>query len=95
MNEDDIRSLAGQEPDRSLDTLEADVWAGVAARQAADRISRLVLSCQAFVVAAALVSSLIAGSQIGHALAKETGQQSSFANGMELAPSTLLLGHPT
>lgn len=95
MNEDDIRSLTEQKPDQSLDTLEADVWAGVTARQEADRISRLVLSCQALVIAAALVSSVVVGNQIGHALAKEAGQKNSFANGMELAPSTLLLGHPT
>ena len=95
MIEGNLRDLTGRPPDRSLDTLEADIWAGVAARQEANRTARLVLSCQALVVAAALILSLIAGSQIGHSLARETGGQNSFANGLELAPSTLLLGHPT
>ncbi len=95
MDENDLRALTEQAPDRSLDTLESDIWARVGARQEANRVSRLVLCCQALVVAAGLVSSLIAGNQIGHSLAKQSSAGSGFANGMDLAPSTLLLGRPT
>jgi hypothetical protein len=95
VSDEDIRALTGQPPDRSLDTLEADVWKGVDARLETNRTSRLVLSCQALVVGAAILVSLMAGTQIGHALAKDVPQHGLFATGMEHAPSTLLLGHPT
>lgn len=87
----DIRKLSECEPDRPLDGLEADIWAGIAARAAARKGVRIVALCQTAVMAFAMVVSIAAG------LVLATSSEPASASilrppGMELAPSHLLFG---
>jgi hypothetical protein len=89
MIENDLVKLNEQEPRRSLDMLESDIWAGVAARANAKRTSRLVFTCQAVVMALALTGSIAAGNRTA-LLAQKPTELGVFSSQAELAPSTLL-----
>ena len=88
----EIRKLNEQAPRRSLDTLEADIWGGVDARVKADRVSRVVFSCQAAVLAVALFSSVAAGTR---AVLYETPAAGLgvFSIHTDFSPSSRLIGH--
>ena len=92
MIEADIHRLNDQEPQKPLDGMEADIWAGVEARIEAKKTSRVVLSCQAAVLAIALVGSVVIGDRAGVADTGGAGLD-VFAIRGDLAPSTRLLGH--
>ena len=89
MIERDIVKLNEQEPRRSLDMLEADIWAGVAARANAKRTSALVFACQAVVMALALTGSIAAGNRAALSAHKPL-ELGVFSTRADLAPSTLL-----
>jgi hypothetical protein len=87
----DIRKLVERDRNSSLDRLERDIWVGVADRAQEDRISALVLGCQAAVIVVALIGGVTIGnySASADARAPELGV---FSARTALAPSTLLLG---
>ena len=91
MIDDDLRTLNDRAIHRSLDRLEKDIWAGVAARVIANRQSRLIMSAQAAVFAIGIVTSAAAGMHFA------AGQDSFstlnvFSPRADLAPAFLLLG---
>jgi hypothetical protein len=90
--ENDIQKLDELRPDGRLDGLEADIWGGVAARMEAQRVSRLVLTCQMLTIALALAISIVTVNSHGQSAAQNFEAKADFTNGMNLAPSTLLLG---
>jgi hypothetical protein len=90
MLETDIRKLVERDFPPSMDRLERDIWDGVAARAKADRISVVVLACQAAVIVVALIGGVAAGSYA--ATAGSTPELGVFSAKTALAPSTLLLG---
>ena len=94
MIEADIRKLVERDRNSTLDRLERDIWAGVADRARDDRISAVVLTCQAAVI----VLALIGGVTIGNYSAttdSQTPELGVFSARTALAPSTLLLGSKT
>lgn len=91
MIDDDLRTLNDRKIRRSLDGLEADIWAGVEARIIANRQSRLIVSAQAAVFAIGIVTSAAAGMHFA------SGQDSPstlnvFSPRADLAPAFRLLG---
>ncbi len=90
MIENDLQKLGEQGSDHRLDGLEADIWAGVAARLEVQKVSRLVLSCQVLTIAFTLAFGIATGNHIDQLEAGEA--QTDLTGGMRLAPSTLLLG---
>jgi len=90
MIERDILRLSEQ-PGRPLDRMEADIWAGVAARTESRRASRVVLSCQAAVLAIALVGSVAAGTRAA-IMDNQAAGLGVFSTRADLSPSTLLIG---
>jgi hypothetical protein len=87
----DLQKLTHQPPDHSLERLEVDIWMGVNARAQSARITRRLLVCQAIVLLAGIVGSLMAGEHWGssrHAIGLEV-----FSSHMPLSPPTLLLGN--
>ncbi|MDE2265463.1 MAG: hypothetical protein KGL29_06150 [Alphaproteobacteria bacterium] len=90
MIDDDLSRIARQPPDRSLDHLEADVWAGVATLSAARRTGRIVASCQAAVMLVVLVVAAATGAST--AAGDRSPGTFITAAGADYAPSTLLLG---
>lgn len=91
MNNTRVQALMFQAPDRSLDQLEADVWAGVAARAQDRRRGAVLAGGQLILMALALAGSLTVGSA---AVAAKERQHTDFAllSSADLAPSTLLIG---
>lgn len=87
-----LEQLAHAMPDRSLDRLEADIWSGIAARERARRITRIVLASQGVVLAVALLGSLVAGQRWAAASALQA--DNPFSPQWTLAASTRLLGTP-
>lgn len=91
MIEDDILTLS-QRHGQPLDRLEADIWVGVDARINARRMSRAVFSCQAAVLAIALMASVSAGTRAAMA-DNPNPRLGAFSTRADLTPSTRLLGH--
>lgn len=91
MIEADILKL-NERSGRPLDRLEADIWAGVDARITSERISKVVLSCQAAVLTLALLSSIAVGTRTAMADNRSMGLD-VFSTWADLAPSTRLIGH--
>ena len=88
MTDAEIRSLTLQPPDRSLDRLETDIWAGVAVQSRMLAKVRLIASCQAGVLALAIIGSLA----IGRSIVAPGPEPWLTAPGAAFAPSTLLIG---
>jgi hypothetical protein len=87
----EIRDLVGQRPDRALEQLEADVWAGAALRQQ----DRHTAKSLAFWQLGALVIALATSAAMGISIVRAHESHRVLAPDMELAPSNLLLGlHP-
>lgn len=91
MNEEAMLAVIREIPDRSLDGLEADIWAGVAARAEARRTRTFLAGGQLAMMALALAGSLSLGNA---AVAAKERQHSTIAllSSADLAPSTLLIG---
>lgn len=87
----DIQRLDELPSKRSLDGLEADIWVGVEARINARKASRLVFSCQAAIVAIALLSGIAAETRTAMAEPLRTGLD-AFSIRADLTPSSRLLG---
>lgn len=93
MLESDLRQLLEQGPDRSLGTLEADIWAAVAARAQAQRVFRAVFAAQIAVLAVVALGSGLIGRHL--IAAGGSTELDVFSSQPALAASTLLLGqHP-
>lgn len=91
MIEADIRRLNDQ-LSPSLDRLEADIWSGLDARIKAQRTSRAVFSCQATILAIALLGSIAVGSRTAVA-ENSPAELGIFSPGGVLSPSSRLIGH--
>lgn len=84
----DLQRLLAQEPDRSLSSLEADLWSRLAQHTYERRVFKGVFALQAAVLAAALVGSALAG--LHSAPASPQGELNVFSPRPVLAASTLL-----
>ena len=91
MLDDGIKRLDQQAQSRSLDGLEADVWAGVDALAVQSRTSKMVTAWQSGVLALALVSSIGVGAHAAATL--PDGTLGVFSPHGSLSPATLLGGH--
>ena len=91
MLENDLESLRNSLAAPGLEGLEAGIWQKVAADQEAARLRKIVLTCQASVVA-----MVIAGGIALSGVAPRNAQASMGFDAFSLrslpAPSTLLLG---
>lgn len=91
MTDEDIQALLRATPDRSLDDLEAAVWRGVAAREAANR----KLMTLSVLQSGALVLVMLISVSWGAMNARSWGESEGlgvFSPRMALAPSTRLIG---
>lgn len=91
MLDDEIKRLDRQAQSRSLDSLEAGVWAGIEALSAQSRTSKMVTAWQSGVLALALVSSIGMGANAAANLTD--GTLGVFSPHGSLSPATLLGGH--
>ncbi|MGH8143100.1 MAG: hypothetical protein ACREU2_11365 [Steroidobacteraceae bacterium] len=87
-----LEQLAEAAPDHALDGLEVDIWAGVAARERARGITRIVVALQALVLVLGLLGSLIAGQRWG--AANGMADFNPFSPQWTLVASSRLLGAP-
>ncbi len=90
MIDDEIALLADQPLDKTLDRMEADVWAGVAAQKLARRTGWIIASCQAGVMVVALLGAATVGATTAASMVSSNASITSA--GSAFAPSTLLLG---
>ncbi len=91
MIDTDLRQLAEEPPDHALEGLEVEIWAGVAGREEARRITRRLVAIQCLVLAAALIGSLMAGQYWRGA--QQRGSLDVFSPRVPLSASTLLVGN--
>ena len=91
MIDDDLRRLNELDPDHALDQLESDIWRGVLGRAQQRRAMQRMAFVQSVIMAVALLGSVAAGVSLARA-ATPTGGEALLPSGLELAPSTLLLG---
>ena len=92
MIEAEIRKLDERVSADTLSGLEADIWAGVAARTGARKAGRLIASYQAAFMATAVAGSVIVGAMTAASAANTPRDALAFANRTDLTPSTRLLG---
>ena len=90
MFEDEFGKLDQQASRRTLEDLDAAIWAGVARRMEANRHARLVYSCQTAVLALGLIMSVAAGTFMA-AHDSAIGLIALTATS-DLAPSSRLIG---
>lgn len=90
MMDSELRSLLNRPPDRSLDALQAHIWAGVSERQRQARIARRLIALQSVVLVGVLAASLGAGAHIRRASGPEP--LDVFSPRMTLSISTRLAG---
>lgn len=86
--ESDLQILLEEEPDRSLASLEADIWAALSRYSHARRVFRAVFATQAAVLAAALIGSALVGFYT--VPVSRPGELDIFSIRPALAASTLL-----
>lgn len=91
MIDDDLHELDEREPSHSLDRLEADIWRGVAARARQRAAARRTTSFQSVILVFALLGSAAAGLSVVRPAGALAGV-ALFNSGIELMPSSLLLG---
>ncbi len=84
----ELHALAGLAPDRPLDGLETDIWAGVDARRRELAHARVIASCQGAVLVLAVLGALAAGRWT----TPSAHERWLTAPGAALAPSALLIG---
>lgn len=95
MLEDDLRALAGKDPATSLDGLEKDIWRNVESHARSARAANAIAVWQVAVIAVVLVTGVAGGSIASHAQFRTSSPLDAFSPGIDLAPSTRLLGnHP-
>lgn len=87
----DLKTLAEQPPDHSLDQLEMEIWPEVDRQQRAQRATHRLLALQAVVLIVAAVGSLVAGEH--QARGVRGGSLEVFSPQMPLSVSTLLMGN--
>lgn len=91
MIDEQVEKMIEQNGGRSLDQLEADIWAGALSRCNERRKATLLALFQAGVLVVALVASVATGLSVANA----TAQSNPLAVDIQLAPSMRLLGgHP-
>ncbi len=90
--DDDLIELTARALDHSLDGLEAAIWAGVALRAQNRTVAKRRVSFQSGVMALAIVGSIALGVHATR-VARAIPARALFAFGLELAPSSLLLGN--
>jgi hypothetical protein len=91
MIDDDIRRLDERERDHSLSQLESDIWTGVDARARQRAAARRIVSFQGAIMIIALLGSAAAGLTMVRPVDGAAGA-GLLASGVELMPSSLLLG---
>lgn len=91
MLDKDLEALRNSLAPPALDGLEAGIWQKVAADQEAARLRRIVLTCQASVVALVIAGGFALGSVAPRDAKASTGFDAFSLRGVP-APSTLLLG---
>jgi hypothetical protein len=92
MIDDDLRQLNEGALDHSLNGLESDVWAGLAVRSRNRAAVRRRVSFQGVVMVLALVGSVAVGINATRSAGSARGR-AVLALGLELTPSSLLLGN--
>ena len=92
MIDDEIRQLNDGPLDRSLQAVEAEIWLGLAMRVQNRRVARRRVSLQGAVMALSLIVSIAIGIHATRAAVAARGH-AVFTSGLELAPSSLLLGN--
>ena len=92
MIDDDLTQLNDRASDHSLEALESDIWAGLALRIRHRAMTRRRVSFQSAVMALSLIVSIAIGIHATRAAGAARGSP-IFASGLELAPSSLLLGN--
>lgn len=88
MLEEQLKRLGESAPDRSLETLEADVWRGVALRRHETALARRVISLQGGLLLLAIVGSAAAGIK---SVESARAPASALMPGASLTPAYLLL----
>ncbi len=91
MIDDELRQLGELKLDRSLERLESDIWRRLAVRSQHRAAVRRRASLQSVVMIFALFGSVAIGITASRSHAPTRGQ-SMLALGLELTPSSLLLG---
>lgn len=91
MIEEGIRWLCRRAPDRSLDPLEADIWARLAARERARRRSARLAALQAVLLGSVFSISALAGHYYS-LRSHPTHELNVFSTETPLSASTLLGG---
>jgi hypothetical protein len=91
MLDDGFKRLDQLAQSRSLEGLEASVWAGIEASALQSRTSKAVAAWQSAVLAVALVSSIGMGAHTATQL--PNGTLGVFSPHGSLSPATLLGGH--
>ena len=91
MLEKDLESLRNSLTAPSLEGLEAGIWQKVAADQEGARLRRIVLTCQASVVAMVIVGGIALSGVASRNASASPGFDAFSLRGLP-APSTLLLG---
>ncbi len=91
MLENDLENLRNSLVTPGLEGLEAGIWHKVAADQEAARLRRIVLTCQAGVVAIVIMGGFALGSFAPRDANASPGFDAFSLRGVP-APSTLLLG---
>jgi hypothetical protein len=91
MIDDDMRRLDERARDHSLSRLESDIWTGVDARARQRAAARRVTSLQGVIMVVALLGSAAAGLNMVRPGEVAAGA-GLLASGVELMPSSLLLG---
>ena len=92
MSDEELRTLFDQPIDRSLDGLEQGIWYGVAVRDQERRTGKLIMACQAGVLAVAVLVGGAAGLAMARNVASGRSDIVTFFPGAQHAPSTLLFG---
>ncbi|HTY50207.1 MAG TPA: hypothetical protein VMB48_10995 [Steroidobacteraceae bacterium] len=87
MIEEELQLIARQGPDRSLESLEAHVWAAVARRERAMGRVRDLLFLQGAVLLCVLAGSVLAGRELGRQ------QAPNSPNSLAVFSTHLLLDH--
>jgi len=92
MIDEDLHPLGEAGLDHALDGLEADIWRRLAARSRNRAAARRRFSLQSIVMIVGLVGSIAIGIKASRP-STSTHSRAVLALGLELAPSSLLLGH--
>ena len=91
MLDEGFKQLDRQAESRSLEGLEASVWAGIEAKASQSRTSKTIAAWQSGVLALALASSIAMGAHAATNL--PDGTLGVFSPHGSLSPATLLGGH--